>query len=189
MIIILPILILIFLIFVVALIFLFTIIFSHFKSTFSGAPYIKNDEIVIYESLKLSELEESDTFVDLGSGDGQTLLYAVNYFNVKKAVGYEISFWPYVVSKFKSFFNRNSDRITINNESLFNANLTSYDKVYLYLLPDLLQKLKPKIIKAKEIKPDLKICCPVFEIKGLNPIKTSRLYHAKFKRDVNIYVY
>ena len=38
------------------LIILFLILFSLFKSSSSGAPFIKNDDIVIYEALKLAKI-------------------------------------------------------------------------------------------------------------------------------------
>lgn len=167
----------------------FYVLFSLFLSTFNGAPYIKNDDIVIYQSLKLCNVNSSTRFADLGSGDGKVLFMANKFFNAKSVEGYEISPWPYRISMFKNYLGSTSDKIKIFKKSIFEVDLSNFDVIYIYLLPALLKKLKPQIESALKINPNLKIVTPAFQIEGLTPIGQEKLFHRKFNQFINIYVY
>jgi predicted RNA methylase len=167
----------------------FYALFSLIFSTIKGAPYIKNDDIVIFQSLKLCGLNSNTKFVDLGSGDGKVLFIANKFFNAESIEGYEISPWPYRISVFKNYLNGSKDKIKIYRKSIFEVDLSTYDVAYAYLLPSLLKKLKPQIIQALSISPDLLIVTPAFQIDGLKPIKIEKLFHRKFNQFINIYVY
>ena len=167
----------------------FYALFSLIFSTIKGAPYIKNDDIVIFQSLKLCGLDSTTKFVDLGSGDGKVLFIANAFFNANAIDGYEISPWPYRISMFKNYLLGSKSKIKIFCKSIFEVDLSTYNVIYAYLLPSLLKKLRPQILKALSVKPDLLIVTPAFQIDGLKPIKVDKVFHRKFNRFINIYVY
>lgn len=165
-------------------------IYSDFKSSYFGSPNVKNDPIVMYNGLKLAGLSSNDVFADLGSGNGQVLFAAVDYFKVKKAYGFEIGPGPYYRTLARIYFSRKySGKVLVSNDSFFDDNLERFDVIYLYLLPDLIKKLTPKLQKLKEIKPDVRIVSCVFELKDLKPKKTLEIYHKTFKKEVKVYLY
>ena len=172
---------LIFLILILAICFLLFILISSFYSDFKGAPYISNDDNVIYEALKLVGLSDSHFLVDLGSGNGKVLSIAKSKFASTNSVGYEIAPWPYLLSKYRG--------VNTIKKSFFDADLSKVDVVYVYLLPNLLKKLAPKLKEAKDYNKNLKIVSTVFKIDGLNIVKESNCYHKAFRKNVQIFIY
>lgn len=168
-------------IFLLLVFWLFLVLASAFYSDFVGAPYIQNDDEVIKKSLELANVSSKTKLVDLGSGNGKVLKIAKQQFNVSNARGYEIAPWPYILSKL--------NKTNTIRKSLFEANLSDTDVVYVYLLPKLLEKLSKKLESFKKENPKAKVVSPVFEIKGLKPKKVISCYHKGFRKDVSIYLY
>ena len=179
------------LIWMLSALFLLFILLSTFYSDLKGAPFVPNNISVIQNSLTLAKLDHNDIFMDLGSGNGKALFYALKTFNVKKAIGYEISPWPYLLSvvKTKKLPVKIKHKIQIYRRSIFDANLQEPTVVYLYLFPKLLEKLSPMLIKAKKNNPKLRIVSAVFSIKGMKPVKNIFAYHNQFKKKVKIFLY
>ena len=172
------------------LIILFLILFSLFKSSSSGAPFIKNDDIVIYEALKLAKINLNEKLVDLGSGDGRVLFLAKDHFNIKEGHGFEISLYPHVLGCFNKL-RRQTKNLFFHKKSIFDPSidLSNYEVIYTYLLPNLLKKLTPLLKQAKEKNINLRIVSPVFEIPGLEYTKKEEIYHKKFNKRIPIYLY
>lgn len=68
---------------------------------FFGAPYVPTLKSQLPDIFELYPFKKEDVFVDIGSGDG-VVLRAVAKKGVKAAIGYELSPWLFVVSKFLS---------------------------------------------------------------------------------------
>lgn len=117
-------------------------IFSDLQSVCGGAPFVGAPLKVAREALKLAAVSKDDIFFDLGCGDGRVLKLAIQGFGVKKAVGYEIGTWPYLKFKIQ---NSKLSEIKIYRKNLFEANLKEATVIFLYLYPQLLEKLKPKL--------------------------------------------
>lgn len=169
---------------------LILILVSLFKSSHSGAPFIKNDDIVIYESLKLAKIISEDRLADLGSGDGKVLFIANNHFNIKEGHGFEISLYPHLLGKLSNL-NKRAKNLFFHKKSIFDSsiNFANYDVIYAYLLPSLLEKLASKLKEAKQQNKNLRIVTPVFSIKGLKPLEKKEIYHKKFNKKIPIYLY
>lgn len=172
------------------LIILFLILISLFKSSSSGAPFIKNDDIVIYESLKLARVNLGEKLVDLGSGDGRVLFIARDHFNIKEGHGFEISLYPHILGCLNKI-RRRAQNLFFHKKSIFDPSidLSNYEVIYAYLLPNLLNKLSPLLKKAKEKNKNLRIVTPVFQISDLPYIKKEEIYHKKFNKKIPIYLY
>ena len=56
----------------------------------SCAPYVPSKPEVVQKMLEIAYLKPNDVVYDLGCGDGRILIKAVEDFNVKKAIGYEL---------------------------------------------------------------------------------------------------
>ena len=152
-------------------------------SNFRGAPYVPMKKGLVRELLYFGELSPNDIFYDLGSGNGQFLISAIRDFNVQKAIGYEISPWPFLVSKWKT---GNLKNIVVLRENFLKADLSEATFVYAYLFPKLIDRLASKL--EKELKPGTKVLCSSF------PIDVSRYPHFLLKKEakignINAYLY
>lgn len=163
---------------------LFIFIFvSHIFSDIFGSPYVPLRKKSIKDILNLLEIKENVILYDLGSGDGRILISAVENFKIKKAVGYEISPWPYLKSIFLIKIHGLEDKIKILRQNFFKANLAEADFIYLYLFPKLVQNLREKF--AKELKSGAKIISISFDINNyldfnLKLINSGKINNYKF---------
>ncbi|MEK7167949.1 MAG: hypothetical protein AAB791_03030 [Patescibacteria group bacterium] len=78
---------------------------------------------------------------DLGSGEGDLILFAAER-GARKAVGFEISPWPFCLSVLKSLFIKNA---FFRFQSFFKADLKEADIVYVYLTQPFLKSLEEKL--------------------------------------------
>lgn len=138
------------------------ILTSGFVSSIYGAPYVPISRKLMEGLLSFGGLSPHDVFYDLGSGDGRVIRTAIYEFGVTKAIGYEIAFWPYLVSRFSCRKLVKNKTITINRANIFAADLSSATFIYMYLFPELVQRLAVKI--SKECHSGTKILCPSFSI-------------------------
>jgi ribosomal protein L11 methylase PrmA len=113
----------------------------------SVAPYVPTPMSVVRSMLELVEAGPSDTVVDLGCGDGRILIMAVEEFNVDKAVGYELN--KHLVETAMDSINSKElgDKISIMNENIMEADLSSATIVTLYLTTTGNAKLRPKFME------------------------------------------
>lgn len=143
--------------FTLALVFLL----SGLISTIFGAPYVPLPRKYIKKILLFGNLSSNDILYDLGCGDGRVLMSGFSNFNVSKAVGYEISPWPYFKTLFLVKYNR-LKRVKLFRINCLKADIGQATFIYLYLFPKLVDKIAYKI--AKEGKPKTKILCVSFPI-------------------------
>jgi SAM-dependent methyltransferase len=131
---------------------------SNIISIFAGSLYVKTDTDLISFALKKAGLKQNDIFYDLGCGNGDVLMAAEKL--GAHATGFEISPFYFLLSKLKSFNNKN---IKIQFNNINNVSLKKVDVVYCYLLPKFLNKLTNKFLKDSPKK----IISIGFEIIGL----------------------
>lgn len=107
-------------------------------ATFAQAP---TPYEAIPHLLPLLTPETGEVFADLGCGDGRVLLAAVQTFDVP-SVGIEIA--PTNVLSAISCLNL-QDKINIYRGDILSYDLKNLDIVYMYLYPDLIMQVLPKL--------------------------------------------
>ena len=154
------------------IIFLLVLIFwlaSHLYSTIFYVPYVNASNQAIRDALKLGELEKDQLFLDLGSGRGDALIIASKAFSAK-AIGYEISPLPYLLSKIRVFLS--GDRsIDILRKDFRQAKseIKNADLIYLYLFNKVLAKNEKYLFN--NLKTGGKIVTLAFKFPNQKPIK------------------
>lgn len=139
---------------------------SSLQSTAGGAYYVPLEEEVSSHMLQLAGIKPGDIVCDLGCGDGRNLIQAVQRYGAR-GIGAEIAVLPYVRATQQIRKLGLTDRITIYQDNLFQVNLSPVDVLVLYLSPQLLGKLVPKI-KA-ECKPGTRIVCARYSLPHMTP--------------------
>lgn len=109
---------------------------------------------------KLLKLGKKDVFYELGSGTGTTLIVAAKEFGAN-VVGIESSVTRVWWSKLKSTIQQ-CNNLTILRKDFFTVDLSPATVVYLYLVPRVIKKLKPKLLE--ELKPGTRVASYIYEI-------------------------
>ncbi|MCK4633305.1 class I SAM-dependent methyltransferase [Candidatus Bathyarchaeota archaeon] len=132
------------------------------------APFVASPLQVVRHMLKAVDLKPGEAFYDLGSGDGRTVIMAVQEFGAR-AVGVEIR--EDLAKKALATIQELGiqDRVTIVQSDLFKVNITHADVVFLYLTTSANDKIRPKL--EKELKSGARVVSHDYEILRWKPAK------------------
>ncbi len=145
---------------------------SNFISIFFGSPYVGTRRDVIKKALESARLKHGEVFYELGCGTGQVLLEAQK--SGAKIIGFEVSPFYFLIAKLMTWRYPN---IEIKFQDIRNINLQQADVVYVYLLPEFLEKLAPKF--KKELKKSARLISIGFPVAGFNHGRTLQINNHK----------
>ncbi len=146
-----------FILFAVYMVFL---VISHLK----GSPYVPSNSKVLDEILKAAKLKRNTVFYDLGCGDGRVVKKAVEKYSVK---GYGFDINPLLLFISRLFAKLSGlKNIYFINQNINQVGLKKADVVYVFLMPNFLDKLKPKFLK--DLRRGTLVISHGFKIEGWN---------------------
>lgn len=108
-------------------------------------PYFKTSRYRVAAMVELSEIKEGERVADLGSGDGRISIA----FGKKGAIvtGYELDDRLIDESQ-KEIQNQKLEKnVIIKKEDFWNTDLSSYDVIVIYPMPDIMAPLEEKLMK------------------------------------------
>lgn len=154
----------------IIIIFLFTIglIVPLFIAMVKGAPYMPTKAADVDDMIQLASIQSGDLAADLGSGDGR-LVSSLAKRGIA-AHGYEINPWLVWWSRFLLLRGKAPKKAEIFCASFWNRNFSHYDVILLYVLPETMAKLEPKL--QEELKPGSRIVANTFTFPNWKPAKT-----------------
>ena len=117
---------------------------------------------------KLAKINSTDVVYELGSGDANFLVAVCKKFDCR-GFGIEIDPLRHIIAKINALKNGVSNRITLKRGNFFDYSLKPATVVFVYLVPRVLQKLKPKLYK--ELKKGTKIISYRYKFKEDNKLK------------------
>ena len=106
--------------------------------------WVPTPDELIDTMLTLADLTADDYLVDLGSGDGRTVIAAAK--RGAQALGVEYDARLVALSQMRAYDAGVSDRTTFVNADLFEVALNDATVITLFLLPDLNLKLRPTLL-------------------------------------------
>jgi hypothetical protein len=120
----------------------------------TGGPYVPTPQIVVDQMLRVANVGASDYVMDLGSGDGVIVLTAAQQY---KASGMGVDIDPALVKLANQEAARLgiADRARFEVMDVYKADLSRASVVTLYLLPEMMINLRPKIYL--ELKPGTRV--------------------------------
>jgi len=146
----------------------------------SFAPWVPARKADLIRIFKLANLKPSETFYDLGCGNGRVVIYAAKNFQAK-AIGLEIAFPLYLICKWRQIFNPSA---VFKYQNLFTEDLSRADVIYFFGTPQRINsKLKQKL--EREARPGVRIISYVFPIDSWRPKQIDR----PSKTELPIYLY
>jgi len=120
----------------------------------------------IRRAMELARVRPGETVYDLGAGDGRALVIAAREFKAR-AVGIEIEPLHCLVAWLRALLGGVIGRVSIRRRSLLYADLSDADVVFLYLSPDLVEKLRPQF--ELHLRPGTRIVSLSFPFEGWQP--------------------
>jgi hypothetical protein len=125
-----------------------------FAQELSKLPYVPTPQIVVDEMLKMANVTAKDFVVDLGSGDGRMIITAAKTFKAT-GLGVDIDKKLVELSNKQAKADGVDDRAKFIEQDMFKADIGKASVVTLYVLPDFMEKLRPKLLS--ELKPGSRI--------------------------------
>jgi SAM-dependent methyltransferase len=140
-------------------------------------PYLPSTEIAVDEMLRLAGTGPDDLVVDLGSGDGRVVIAAARDYGAR-GLGIEID--PKLVAESESNARRAgvAERVAFRQGDVLAADYREATIVTLYLLPGLVDRLKPRLLA--ELRPGTRIVAHDYGFSDWKPDRSvviSKTYH------------
>lgn len=128
--------------------------------------YVPTPQEVVDEMLALAKVTKNDFIYDLGSGDGRIPITAAQKYGAQ-GVGIDIN--PERIKEAKENAQKAgvSDRVKFLNQDLFTTDISKATVVTLYLLPELNEKLRPRLFK--QLKPGTRVVSHAFDMGEWKP--------------------
>jgi hypothetical protein len=119
--------------------------------------WVPSPQTAVNKMLEIAKVTPKDYLIDLGSGDGRTVITAAR--QGTKALGIEYNPEMVELSKRNAAKEGVSERATFTKADLFESDLSQATVITLFLLPDINIKLRPKIL---DLKPGTRIVSNTF---------------------------
>ena len=157
------------------------LLFSLAYASASGAPWVPTFKRDIERIRRLLDLKDGEKFVELGCGDGRVVLALSSPLLQKErdrvrskiiAVGVELSIIQWIAAQIRRIITRSwNTRFVLGNA--FAYDLRDADAVYLFLLPETYEKIRPTL--EAELKPGARLVSFVWPIPDWNPAKVDEM--------------
>ena len=117
-------------------------------------PYVPTQDHVVVEMLKFAGVGEDDVVYDLGCGDGRIVIAAAREFG---ATGVGIDIDPARIAEAVANARKAgvTSRVNFRQASFFDVDVSQASVMALYLLPEINQRLRPKLMS--ELRPGTRI--------------------------------
>ena len=138
----------------IAVVFLLIILTFVWPPDSPWSPWWRTNKKVARAACRLANVSNKDIVYELGSGDGEFILTAASEFHAKKAIGIEIDYTRYWVSKVRSQKSKVKNAIFIRSD-FKKVNLSDATVVYFYLVPAVIKRIVPKL--KRELNPGTRI--------------------------------
>jgi SAM-dependent methyltransferase len=128
-------------------------------------PYLPSTAVAVDEMLRLADVGPGDLVADLGSGDGRVVIAAAKDYGAR-GLGIELD--PKLVEESRANARQAgvADRVEFRQGDVLTADYRDATVVTLYLLPNLVDRLKPRLLA---MKPGTRIVAHDYGFTGWKP--------------------
>lgn len=127
--------------------------------------YVATPHDVVDRMLSLAKVNSNDLVYDLGCGDGRVVATAARAHGCR-GVGFDINPERVTESRETVAKYKVADRVTIQQQDIFELDLSPASVITLYLLPRLNVRLIPQL---EQLKPGSRIVSHDFDMQGVEP--------------------
>ncbi|TAL51086.1 hypothetical protein EPN81_00935 [Patescibacteria group bacterium] len=155
----------------VSLVVILVLLASMAYAGIQGAPWVptwKRDMKRVWELLRL---QSGEKFVELGCGNARVCRYMKQQQPGADVTGVELSILQYGIGWLQNRLAGSGVKMKLENA--FKHDLTGYDALYLFLMPETYQKIRPKF--EAELKPGARVVSYVWPIPEWEASKVDEL--------------
>jgi precorrin-6B methylase 2 len=134
-------------------------------------PFITTPGDVVERMLELAGTRPGDLVADLGSGDGRIVIAAARKYGAR-GLGIELDGKLAETSRENARRAGVADRVTIVQGDVLTADFSAATVVTVYLLPDLIGRLEPRLL---QLKPGTRIVSHAFRMASWRPDRTQTM--------------
>ncbi len=132
--------------------------------------WVPTPQVLVDKMLDIAKVTPQDKLIDLGSGDGRTVITAAK--RGLRARGIEYNPQMADLARRNAAQAGVADRATISTGDLFEADLSDADVITMFLLPSINDKLRPRLL---ELKPGTRIVSNSFPMGDWQPDQSERV--------------
>ncbi len=132
--------------------------------------WVPTPQALVDKMLDMAKLTPKDYIIDLGSGDGRTVITAAK--RGSKALGIEYNPDMVELSKRAAAKEGVSDKASFMKADLFETDFSQAQVITMFLLPSINIKLRPKIL---DMKPGTRIVSNSFDMEEWKPDETANV--------------
>ena len=121
---------------------------AHAQEGKGDVVYVPTPQIVVDEMLRMGKVGSNDYLIDLGSGDGRIVITAAKRLGAR---GFGVDLDTYLLKMANANAKKEgvTDRAHFVEQNLFETDLSPATVITTYLLPEMNQKLRPKLLALK----------------------------------------
>ncbi|MBI4193555.1 MAG: class I SAM-dependent methyltransferase [Betaproteobacteria bacterium] len=110
--------------------------------------YVPTPQVAVDEMLRMARVGPKDFVIDLGSGDGRIVITAAQKFGAR---GFGVDLDTYLLKMARENAKQAgvADRVQFYERNLFETDLSQATVITSYLLPEMNERLRPKILALK----------------------------------------
>lgn len=149
----------------IILVVVWILMISVFIATISIAPWVPTKRKDLKRIVSLVDLQDGQTFVDLGCGTGTTV-FAIGKAGKGKAVGIELSLPLYLYCKVKQFLTR-AKNVEFRFGNAFKQDWSKFDLLYVFGMDSRMKKIKEKFFS--QAKQGARLMSYAFQLEGVQP--------------------
>jgi Methyltransferase domain len=132
--------------------------------------WVPTPQALVEKMLDMAKLTPKDYLIDLGSGDGRTVITAAK--RGSKALGIEYNPEMVELSKRAAAKERVSDKASFVKADLFESDFSQAQVITMFLLSSINMKLRPKIL---DLKPGTRIVSNTFDMGEWKPDESANI--------------
>jgi SAM-dependent methyltransferase len=139
-------------------------------------PFVPTPMVVVDEMLRLANVGPNDLVMDLGSGDGRTVIAAARKFGAR-AVGVELDQHLLMQSEESARQAGVEARVKFLEQDLFKTDLSAATVITMYLYPSVNLKLRPRLLA---LRPGTRIVSHDYDLEDWRPDRASTIRKGVF---------
>lgn len=126
------------------------------------SPFVGSDPENVARMVKLAAPASGETVIDLGAGDGRIVFAALKDRPGVRGVGVDINAELVAKANAAAGAQKLGDRAQFLHQNVFDADLSKVDVIFMWLFPELMRLLRPKILR--EARPGTRVVAATWDM-------------------------